>query len=109
MAVSINTQDLGYLGNDFQLKLVKCFIEDQRFFSSIVGIVDQNMFSDEFLRKIVKFMKDRYDASESVPNYFELETIIRSKIADAVSLDMTLATLEKIKQIDFLYDWKSIF
>lgn len=100
MAVGINTQDLGYLGDEFQLKLVKCFIEDQRFFSSIVNIIDQNMFSNEFLRKIVKVMKDRYDESECIPNYFELETIIRSKIGDAVSLDMTLATLEKIKSID---------
>ena len=100
MAETINASNLGYLGNEFQLKLVKCFIEDQKFFLSIVSIVDQNMFSDEFLRKIVKFMKDRYEFNETVPTYFEIETIIRSKISDAITVDMCLSTLNKVRSID---------
>lgn len=100
MADTINTSTLGYLGNEFQIKLVKCFIEDQKFFTSIVNLVDQNMFSDEFLRKIVKFMKERYEFNESVTNYFEIETLIRSKISDAVTVDMCIAMLNKIRNID---------
>lgn len=97
MAETVNTSTLGYLGVDFQTKLVKCFIEDQKFFISIVNIVDQNMFSDETLRKIVRFLKERYDEKEKVATYFELETLIRSKISDVVTLEMTLAMLNKIK------------
>ena len=100
MADTINTSTLGYLGNEFQIKLVKCFIEDQKFFTSIVNLVDQNMFSDEFLRKIVKFMKERYEFNETVTNYFEIETLIRSKISDAVTVDMCIAMLNKIRNID---------
>lgn len=97
MAEIVNTTTLGYLGTEFQMRLVKCFIEDQNFFASIASIVDQNMFSDETLRKIVRFMKERYETDEKVATYFELETLIRSKISDAVTVEMTLATLEKIK------------
>ena len=91
---------LGYLGSDFQLKLVKCFFEDQKYFTSIQEIVDQNMFSNEHLRRIVGFMKDRYNFNETVTTYFEMETIIRSKVSDAISLEQLLAILEKIKEID---------
>ena len=97
MAEIVNTTTLGYLGTEFQMRLVKCFIEDQNFFASIASIVDQNMFSDETLRKIVRFMKERYETDEKVATYFELETLIRSKTSDAVTVEMTLATLEKIK------------
>lgn len=97
---SSNKKDLGYLGVDFQFKLVKCFIEDPKFFISLSAVIDQNMFTDSILRKIVKFIKDRYNFNEVVPNYFELDVIIRSKISDAVTLDMALATLDKIKKFD---------
>lgn len=52
MADTINTSTLGYLGNEFQIKLVKCFIEDQKFFTSIVNLVDQNMFLMNFYVKL---------------------------------------------------------
>lgn len=100
MADIVNTTTLGYLGTEFQTKLVKCFIEDQSFFASIATIVDQNMFSDETLRKIVRFMKERYETDEKVASYFELETLIRSKVSDVVTVDMTLSMLEKIKLSD---------
>ena len=93
---------LGYLGPDFQLKLVKCFFEDQKYFTSIQEIVDQNMFSNEHLRRIVGFMKDRYNFNETVTTYFEMETIIRSKVSDAIALEQLLAHIEKIKEMDLV-------
>lgn len=100
MAKTVNKSSLGYLGQEFQFKLVKCFIEDQKFFINIQHIVDQNMFTDENLRRIVGFMKDRYNFTETVTTYSELRIIIRSKIFDAVSVEMVIATLEKIEQYD---------
>lgn len=91
---------LGYLGPDFQLKLVKCFFEDQTYFTSIQHIVDQNMFTNEHLRRIVGFMKDRYNFTETVTTYFEMETIIRSKVSDAISVEQLLAVLDKVKEMD---------
>lgn len=91
---------LGYLGADFQLKLVKCFFEDHKYFENIQEIVDQNMFSNEHLRRIVGFMKDRYNFNETVTTYFEMETIIRSKVSDAISVEQLLAHIEKIKEMD---------
>ena len=89
--------NLGYLGEEFQVKLVKCFFEDRKFFERIEEIVDQNMFSNEHLRRIVGFMKDRYNFNETLTTYFEMETIIRSKVSDAISVEQLLAYIERIK------------
>ena len=102
MSRNVDRSTLGYLGADFQLKLVKCFFEDQKYFTSIQEIVDQNMFSNEHLRRIVGFMKDRYNFNETVTTYFEMETIIRSKVSDAIALEQLLAHIEKIKEMDLV-------
>lgn len=93
-------EDLGYLGEDFQIELVKCFIEDQQFFVSIENIINQNMFTEESLRRIVGFMKDRYSLNETVATYKDLDTLIRSKISDTISVERCVAMLEKIKSVE---------
>ena len=45
-------------------------------------------------------MKDRFHFNETVTSYFEMETIIRSKITDAISLEQTLEVLKMIKEMD---------
>ena len=88
------------MGPDFQEELVKCFIEDQPFFTELVDIVDQNMFTEEPLRRIVGLMKDRYSLNETVATYKDLDTLIRCKISDAVSVERCIAMLEKIKNCE---------
>ena len=88
-----NTNDLGYLGEEYQLKLVKCFIEHSGFFGNIQHIVDQNMFTNEHLRRIVGFMKDRYASLEVVATYFDLETLIRINVSNPISVEMGISIL----------------
>lgn len=94
-----NISDLGYLGNEYQLRLVKCFIEHGSFFKNIQHIVDQNMFTDEHLRRIVGFMKDRYSNLEVVATYSDLSILIRSKVTNPIAVEMGLGVLEQIKNI----------
>lgn len=98
---NIIRNNLGYLGEDFQLQLVKYFIEDPKFFISIVQIVDQNMFTDEHLRRIVGIMKDRYTKVGTCPKYLDLEIILRAEIQDSITLEIILAKLTKLKSIVF--------
>lgn len=80
-------KDLGYLGIDFQHKLVKLFIEDSNFFTMINPIVDQNMFTEDVLRRIVGYMKDRYNESGVPPTYVDLDLYIRVHVSDVITLD----------------------
>ena len=61
--------DLGFLGIDYQYRLVKVFIEDKPFFRDLNSIVDQNMFTEPNLRLIVGLMKDYFTDNESTPSY----------------------------------------
>jgi len=97
MTKQIQKNDLGWLGEDYQRNLVKMFIEDKSFFKNIECIVDQNMFTVDVLKRIVGLMKERYALNETVPNYRELDVLIRSKISDSVTLERCLSTLEAIK------------
>ena len=101
MSKKIDTSTLGYLGTDYQLRLIKCFIEEPQFFTSIASIVDQNMFTDEHFRRLVGLIKDRYNSTSTVPTYFDLETLIRTKITDAIAVEQNLAMLDKIRLTAF--------
>lgn len=96
MSKKVSKNDLGFLGEEYQKELVKCFIEDQQFFLSIYTIIDQNMFTNEHLRRIVGFMKDRVMTTESVPTYTDLKIIIRSKVSDTVNAELAVAVLREI-------------
>lgn len=95
-------KDLGYLGSDFQKKLVKVFIEDSNFFTSMNAIVDQNMFTDDILRRIVGLMKDRYNESGLPPTYVDLGLYIRTHVQDVITLDTILSTLDLLRGLDLL-------
>ena len=43
MGVS-DKKDLGYLGEDFQYKLIHTFMEEKEFFKDLNNIIDQNFF-----------------------------------------------------------------
>ena len=96
----VDKSTLGFLGIEFQQKLVKCFFEDQTFFDGIVHIVDQNMFTDEHLRRIVGFMKDRYNFTGVVPTYGDVEIMIRANVSEAISVQYLLSNLKNIRDMD---------
>lgn len=98
--VKVINPDLGYLGEEFQLKLVKCFVEDKEFFISIEHIVDQNMFTTDPLRRLVGFMRDRYESTEKVASYFDLDTMIRTSVTDVITRENMVAILNKLKNMD---------
>lgn len=93
---------LEYLGVDFQYKLVKLFIEDSNFFVSINNIVDQNMFTEDVLRRIVGFMKDRYNECGIPPVYEDLELYVRTHVQDIIMLDTILSTIQKLRTLSLI-------
>lgn len=91
-------KDLGYLGQDFQYKLVKLFIEDSSFFTMINSIVDQNMFTEDVLRRIVGLIKDRYNESGVPPTYEDLDLYVRVHVQDMITLDTILSTIQALRE-----------
>jgi len=89
--------NLGFLGVDFQYKLVHHFMDDKKFFRDTFEIIDSNVFTEVNLRKFVGGLKDYYERYDYVPSYSELEIELRSKTKNEQDLEFVLATIDKIK------------
>lgn len=94
--INLNKSDLGFLGEDYQKQLVKCLIEDQHYFIEMYPILDQNKFTNECLRRIVGYMKDRYAETEVVATYSDLKVIARAKITDEITLQVMISLLKEL-------------
>lgn len=100
MAKKVDRSTLGYLGEEFQIKLVKCFFEDRAFFKQIEHVIDQNMFTTEPLRFIVRILKERYQENDVVSTYSEVELLIKQNITENIRLQTTLGTLKAIENTE---------
>lgn len=72
-------KDLGYLGRDAQIQLVKALFEDTRTFGELYGVIDPNYFSEQALRVIVGSFCEYYKEKGLVPSYNAILLRIRQK------------------------------
>lgn len=101
MAKTLDKSTLGYLGIDFQYKLVKYFVEDHNFFEEISDIVDQNAFTDSLLRIFVGTIKDLHKKENLVPSYSTLEIALRSKANDEYEIKEYEELIDKLKKTSY--------
>ena len=92
-----NRENLGYLGEDFQYKLVHEFMDNHTFFEDLNPIIDQNMFTDPNLKTIVGVMKNYYDKYNVVPAYDNVGIELRDLSRSEKEKETYLAVLDKIK------------
>ena len=92
-----NRENLGYLGEEFQYKLVNEFIGNHTFFEDLNGIIDQNMFTDPNLKTIVGVMKNYHEKYETVPDYDNIGIELRELSHSDKERETYLAVLDKIK------------
>ena len=89
-------KNLGYLGEDFQFKLVHTFMEDKEFFKDLNSIIDQNMFTDTTLKIYVGLMKEYYEKNEAVPSYELMGIALNEKAHNVYEHEIYEETLKKI-------------
>ena len=89
-------KDLGYLGEEFQYKLVHTFMEDKEFFKDLSSIINQNMFTHPQLKVIVGEMKNYYEKREQVPSYDTMGIILSDRAFSDIEKEEYLANLKKI-------------
>lgn len=95
-----NRQNLGYLGEDFQYKLIHTFMDDKEFFKELNPIVDQNMFTNPSLKVFVGVMKEYYEREEAVPSYIMMEIALNDKSHNDIEKELYKSVLEKIKNTE---------
>ena len=93
-------KDLGYLGREAQLKIVKALFEDPKLFNEIYPIIDPNYFSEQPLRMIVGLFKDYYKDKGLIPSYNAILLLLKQKALSGIEVEEYEEYLETIKKMD---------
>jgi len=93
----IDKENFGYLGLDYQTRLISQFLTDDRFANSIMDIVNPNYFEDETLRLIVSEIKEAYESDEIIPDASSLEFRLVDKVNNEFTAGFVKTQIKKIK------------
>lgn len=93
-------KDLGYLGREAQLKIVKALFEDPKLFNEIYPVLDPNYFSEQPLRMITGLFKDYYKEKGLIPSYNAILLLLKQKVLSGIEVEEYEEYLETIKKMD---------
>jgi len=94
----INRDTLGYLGFEYQLRLMVQILTDRKFANSIIDIVDPNYFEDPYIRIIAATVKDAKAKDDVIPDIGSLEIRLLEDVKDDVQRRFVLTQLRKIQE-----------
>jgi replicative DNA helicase len=92
-----NRESFGYLGLDYQVRLLAQLLTDNRFANSILDIVNPQYFEDEHLRVIASEIKQAFETDDIVPDISSLEFRLADKVKNEFNFGFLKAQLELIK------------
>lgn len=104
MSKPLDKSNFGYLGIDYQYRLVKCFVEDPHFFAETYQIIDSRAFTDVLLRTFVGVLQDYYEKEKNVPSYAVLKTRLKARSATDIESTEWEAFVDKLQQTS-VEDW----
>ncbi|TXG79417.1 MAG: hypothetical protein E6R13_09875 [Spirochaetes bacterium] len=96
----IDKNSFGYLGHDYQLRLIAQLLTDRKFANSILDIVDPNYFEDPYLRVIVATIKDAKTVDDVVPDVGSLEFRLLEEVKDDMQRKFVISQLRKVQEAD---------
>lgn len=99
MDYKIENANLGHLGVDFQYRLCKCFIEEEKFFRQLENVIDQNMFTEPMLKVFVGIMVDYNRKYETIPSYQTIKIAFREYRQNRIDVEEFEATCDKIRDM----------
>ena len=97
MVKKIDKTSLAYLGEDFQYKLIKEFMEAKDYFKSLASIIRQNMFATPEMRVLVGAMLDYHSKYNDVPGYTTLNSLLREKANTEYDAELYDGLIKKIR------------
>lgn len=94
----INKNTLGYLGANFQYKLVNAFVVSPNYFKDLYPIIDQNMFTESRLNIVVGVMKEYFAKHETTASYDILDIMLREKCRSEDDAQFFHELIERLKK-----------
>lgn len=94
----VNKEDLSYLTDDFQHRLILQILTDRKFGTSIIDILEPSYFKDNYLKVIVAEIKNAYDKHETIPDIGSLKSRIFEKNSTEVEVNFFNNRFSKIEE-----------
>ena len=92
-------KNFGYLGVEYQKRLLAQFMIDYKFANNIMDIVDPNYFSDQYLRIIAAEIKDAHENGEVIPDIESLGFRLANKTSNKMVKQFVGVQIEEIKNM----------
>ena len=96
----IDKNSLGYLGADYQTRLIAQILTDRKFANNIIDIIDPNYFEDPYLRVVAATIKDAKAKDDVIPDVGSLEFRLLEDVTDDIQRKYTISQLRKIQEAD---------
>jgi replicative DNA helicase len=94
----VNRDSLGYLGFDYQLRLMAQILTDNKFANSIIDIIDPNYFEDPALRVIAAEIKEAKLKDDIIPDVESIRFRLLEDVKDEIQQKYVIKQLEKVKE-----------
>lgn len=95
----VNRDSLGYLGFDYQLRLMAQILTDNKFANSIIDIIDPNYFEDPSLRVIAAEIKEAKLKDDIIPDVESIRFRLLEDVKDEIQQKYVIKHLEKVKEV----------
>lgn len=96
----INKDNLGYLGLDFQYRLIQQILTDRKFAKTIIDLISPNYFEDTHLKVIVATIKDAYEKHEAIPDIGSLTARLLENIKDEIDRNSIFSQIRRIESAE---------
>lgn len=98
--MSTNKNSFGYLGLDYQYKLLAQIVLDKKFANNILTILKPNYFDNEHLKIISSELINAFQNDQVILDYKSLEYRLLSKITNEVQVKFIKDNLNNVKNSD---------
>jgi replicative DNA helicase len=96
-----NTENFGYLGYNFQLKILNLIITDKLFAQSIIDSIQSKYFDNQYFKLIMQMMKEYQEKYQSVPSFEGIEQLTQLEISSEMAKKCVIDMLREIKDSSF--------
>jgi len=95
------TENFGYLGYNFQLKLINLIITDKSFAQSIIDVILSKYFDNQYFKLIMQMIKEYYEKYQTVPSFDTLEQVTHLEVTSEMAKKYVMDMLKEIKEVSF--------
>ena len=96
-----NTENFGYLGYNFQLKILNLIITDKLFAQSIIDSIQSKYFDNQYFKLIMQMMKEYYEKYQSIPSFEGIEQLTQLEISSEMAKKCVIDMLRDVKEASF--------